>query len=170
VTVRLWASKGLLPSVTTAGGHRRFLKQDVESFASKYQEAQGDRELPPSRILIIDDDPQFTRYLATLLAAHAPGVSLDMAHDGFSAGVKCHSMRPDVVALDLQMPDMNGFEVCALLRSMFGKTKPRILALTAFASKANARKIIAAGADACIAKGASVEVLLRELRLNGISP
>jgi len=167
VTVRLWASKGLLPSVTTVGGHRRFLKQDVESFASKYQEAQGNRDMPPSRILIIDDDPQFTRYLTTLLAARAPGILLDVAHDGFSAGVKCHSMRPDVVALDLQMPDMNGFEVCALLRSMFGKIKPRILALTAFASKANARKIIAAGADACIAKGASVEVLLQELRLNG---
>jgi CheY-like chemotaxis protein len=72
------------------------------------------------------------------------------------------------VALDLQMPYMGGFEVCALLRGMFGRTKPRILALTAFASKANVGKAIAAGADACIAKGTSVEVLLRELRISAV--
>jgi len=165
VTVRLWASKGLLPSVTTPGGHRRFRPQDVEAFIAQQRDANGNIGASASRVLIIDDDAQFARYLSSLLSKHAPGVFVDIAHDGFTAGIKCESMRPDVVTLDLQMPDMNGFEVCALLRSMFGKTKPRIVALTGFASESNARRIVAAGADACLAKSTSAQVLLKELGL-----
>jgi len=169
VTVRLWASKGLLPSVTTLGGHRRFREEDVENFVLQHQHTSSKAAVPQPRsiasILIIDDDPQFARYLSVLIANHAPGVILEIAHDGFSAGMKCQMMRPDIVTLDLQMPDMNGFDVCMLIRSMFGRTRPRIVALTGFASKRNIERVIATGADACVAKTAPVEVLLRELAI-----
>jgi excisionase family DNA binding protein len=163
VTVRLWAKKGLLPSVTTPGGHRRFFAEDVESFAAKRQQAQAIAEAAPSRILIIDDDAQFARYLSGVLGKHAPGVLVEVAHDGFTAGLKCEAMRPDVVTLDLQMPDMDGFEVCVLLRSMFGKSRPRILALTAFDSDDSVKRIMAAGADACISKSTSAADLVRQI-------
>jgi len=91
-----------------------------------------------------------------------------VAHDGLSAGMKCESIRPDIVTLDLQMPDMDGFEVCSMLRSMFGEIKPRIVALTGFASPGNAERIMAAGANACLAKTASAAVLLGELGLTRI--
>jgi excisionase family DNA binding protein len=167
VTVRLWASKGLLQSVTTLGGHRRFREQDVEAFVVQHQRTStktvASQRGPVTSILIIDDDPQFARYLAGLISARVPGIFLDVAHDGFSAGLKCQTMQPDIVTLDLQMPDMNGFDVCTLLRSKFGKTKPRIVALTGFASKTNVERIMAAGADACVAKTVSADVLLKEL-------
>jgi len=169
VTVRLWASKGLLQSVTTLGGHRRFREEDVDTFVLQHQRTNT-KGVPAQRastasILIIDDDPQFARYLSGLISARAPGVLIDIAHDGFSAGIKCQTMQPDIVTLDLQMPDMNGFDVCTLLRSMFGKNKPRIVALTGFASKSNVARIMAAGADVCVAKTASAEALLKELAI-----
>jgi excisionase family DNA binding protein len=168
VTVRLWASKGLLPSVTTPGGHRRFRLRDVESLARQYQSpTTDDQEHPRMRVLIIDDDTQFARYLSGLIAAHSPDVLVDVANGGFAAGMKCGSNPPDVVTLDLQMPDMDGFEVCTMLRNTTGKRKPRIVALTGFASARNAQRIIAAGANCCIAKTTSPEVLLRELGLGG---
>jgi excisionase family DNA binding protein len=163
VTVRLWASKGLLRSVTTPGGHRRFRTVDVDAFVALHQRVHANKEAAPSRILIIDDDAQFARYLSVLISTRAPGVFVDTAHDGFVAGIKCEAMRPDVVTLDLHMPDMNGFEVCSLLRSMFGKPKPRIVALTGFATEENAQRILAAGADACLAKNADAETLMGEL-------
>jgi DNA-binding NarL/FixJ family response regulator len=46
---------------------------------------------------------------------------------------------------------------------MFGRTKPRIVALTGFASRSNVERIMAAGADVCLAKTVSAEVLLKEL-------
>jgi excisionase family DNA binding protein len=165
VTVRLWASKGLLPSVTTLGGHRRFRAEDVEAFVARYQQANAGAPMPPSRVLIIDDDRQFARYLGGLIARQVAGTLVDVAHDGFSAGVKCQSMRPDIVTLDLQMPDMDGFEVCAMLRKMFGAAKPRIVALTGFASPTNAARIIAVGADACLAKTTPAGALLKEMGL-----
>jgi len=165
VTVRLWASKGLLPSVTTPGGHRRFRSADVEDFIAAHQQPPPSNEALPSRILIIDDDEQFSSYLSVLISKRAPGVFVDVAHDGFAAGIKCAAMRPDVVTLDLQMPKMNGFEVCALLRSMFGKVKPRIVALTGLASEDNVRRVLAAGADVCLAKTATTDTLLSEMRL-----
>jgi excisionase family DNA binding protein len=164
VTVRLWANKGLLPSVTTLGGHRRFRAEDVDAFAARHQAITMPRRA--MRVLIIDDDRDFSRFLAGAIMAEEREVLADVANDGFSAGVKCQASRPDVVLLDLQMPDMDGFEVCAMLRTMFGRKVPRIIALTAFATKANARRILAAGADACLPKGASIDVLLQAMGLS----
>lgn len=124
----------------------------------------------PSRVLIIDDDEQFARYLADLLVRRAPGVRVEIALDAFTAGLKCEALRPEVVTLDLHMPDIDGFEICRLLRSMFGASRPRIVALTGFPSTANTERVLEAGASACIAKTAPSEVLLRELGLQPSTP
>jgi excisionase family DNA binding protein len=165
VTVRLWASKGLLPSVTTPGGHRRFRTQDVDGFIARHRKTPRSPGARPSRILIIDDDAQFARFLSKLVASRASDVLVDVAHDGFSAGIKCESLRPDVLTLDLQMPDMNGFEVCAMLRTQFGTNNLRIVALTGFPSRNNVQQILAAGADVCLGKTSPSETLLTELGL-----
>lgn len=166
VTVRLWANRGLLPSETTPGGHRRFRVQDVEEFIAKRRQTQETNDARPSRLLIIDDDAQYTRYLQNLLSGRAPGLHVDTAPDGFTAGIKCESLRPDIVTLDLQMPDMNGLEVCRLLRSMFGPDKPRIVILSGFLSEDNVRQLLEAGANSCVAKTAAAGTLLRELGLD----
>jgi excisionase family DNA binding protein len=161
-TVRVWASKGLLPSITTPGGHRRFRAQDVDAFIAKRQVTRLSAA-SPSRVLVIDDDPQFARYLKQLLSLHAPSARVEVVHDGFSAGLMCESLRPDVVTLDLNMPDMDGFEVCAIIRAQFGGKEPRIIALTGFANPENIARIKGAGADACLSKTTPAAVLLREL-------
>jgi excisionase family DNA binding protein len=168
VTVRLWASRGLLKSVNTPGGHRRFRVEDVNEFIAKRQQVQSGSDNGPSRLLIIDDDAQFARYLSNLIASRAPTVSVEIATDGFSAGIKCEAMRPDVVTLDLQMPDMDGFAVCRLLTSMFRDRKPRIVALSGFLSAENIKRIQAAGADACLAKTTAPDALIHELGIRSI--
>jgi excisionase family DNA binding protein len=167
VTVRLWASRGLLKSVNTPGGHRRFRVEDVDDFIAKRQQVQGSADNGPSRLLIIDDDAQFARYLSNLIASRAPAIAVEIATDGFSAGIKCEAMRPDVVTLDLQMPDMDGFAVCRLLTSMFGDRRPRIVALSGFLTAENIKRIRTAGADACLAKTTAPGLLIEQL---GIKP
>jgi excisionase family DNA binding protein len=166
VTVRLWATKGLLRSVTTPGGHRRFSARDVEALVARHQTGKSGGRETPSRVLIIDDDRQFSRYLAKVIAAQKTGAVVEVANDGFTAGIKCESIRPDIVTLDLHMPDMDGYEVCSMLRTMFGKAKPRIVALTAYATPRNVERILAAGANSCVAKKVSAKVLLREMGLD----
>ena len=163
VTVRLWANRGLLPSETTPGGHRRFRVQDVDEFIARRRQIQEQGAASPSRVLLIDDDERYTQALGTVLAARVPGLYVDAAADGFTAGIKCEALRPDVVTLDLRMPGMNGIEVCRLLRSMFGSERPRIVILSGLLSPSDIDQAREAGANSCIEKTVSTETLLREL-------
>src|SRR5690348_17738623 len=75
VTVRQWAARGLLRSMTTPGGHRRFLLSDVEEFArSRGSAPQAHVAGRPERVLIVDDDRQVSRMVGELIRTRAPGV------------------------------------------------------------------------------------------------
>lgn len=165
VTVRLWANRGLLPSETTPGGHRRFLAREVEAFIARRRQDSAPPTVEPKSLLVIDDDAQYTRYVQALLAARAPALLVETAPDGFTAGIQCESMRPDIVTLDLQMPGMNGLEVCRLLRAKFGADRPRIVVVSGYLSDERVALAQQAGANACVRKGAPADVLLRELRV-----
>jgi excisionase family DNA binding protein len=166
VTVRQWAARGLLRSLTTPGGHRRFLLSDVEEFAR----SRGATPVPrksgrPDRVLVVDDDPQICRLIADLIRRLAPQVETEIARDGFEAGVKVESFRPHALVLDLMMPGMDGFEVCRKLRERPTLNHIRIVAITGFPSQENVDRVLAAGADACLPKPLDTERLVAELGL-----
>ena len=168
VTVRQWASRGLLRSMATPGGHRRFLLSDVEEFArSRGSASQLDANGRPQRVLIVDDDKGISRLVAELIRARAADVSLEIANDGFEAGAKVESFRPHAMALDLMMPGMDGFEVCRRLRARKTLSHIRIVAMTGSYSPENVARILEAGADACLAKPFDPEDMLAALGLAG---
>jgi excisionase family DNA binding protein len=166
VTVRQWAARGLLRSLTTPGGHRRFLLSDVEEFArSRGATPVARNSGRPDRILIVDDDPNVGRLIAGFIQERDARVETEIARDGFEAGVKVESFRPHALVLDLMMPGMDGFEVCRRLRARPTLNHIRIVAVTGFASPENVDRILAAGADACLPKPLDSERLLLELGL-----
>ncbi len=164
VTVRQWASRGLLRSLTTPGGHRRFRLSDVEEFARSRGSAPVARNAGrPDRVLIVDDDVQLGLFIAEMIRTRDPRIAIEIAHDGFEAGLKVESFRPHVLLLDLMMPGMDGFEVCRRLRARPTLNHVRIVAMTGFPSEENVERIMAAGADACLPKPLDPERLLAEL-------
>ena len=166
VTVRQWAARGLLRSLTTPGGHRRFLLSDVEEFArSRGSTPVARTSGRPDRILIVDDDSQVARFIADLVRTYDAHIETAIAQDGFEAGAKVESFRPHALVLDLMMPGMDGFEVCRRLRGRPTLNHIRIVALTGFPTTDNVERILAAGADACLEKPIDAERLLRELGL-----
>src|SRR5687767_12053872 len=67
------------------------------------------------RILVVDDDKDIRKLVETILTKEGfVTVGADSAADAFK---KMQSSKPDLVILDLQLPDKDGFEVCRLLRS-----------------------------------------------------
>jgi len=166
VTVRQWAARGLLRSLTTPGGHRRFLLSDVEEFARSRGAAPAPRSSGhPERVLIVEDDTQLSLYVAEMIKSRDPSVAIEIAGDGFEAGAKVESFRPHALLLDLMMPGMDGFEVCRRLRARPTLNHVRIIAMTGFPSPENVERIMAAGADACLPKPLDPERLLAELGL-----
>lgn len=61
------------------------------------------------RILLIEDDPFFQKFYSFKLAES--GFTVDVGHDGVEGLIKLHENRPDVILLDLIMPNKDGFEV-----------------------------------------------------------
>ena len=165
VTVRQWAQKGLLKAETTPGGHRRFARSEVERFA---RERGVVDEKAAAKILVVDDSPPFTEYLAKLLKKLPYPVDVTIAHDGFDAGRKVAALVPDVVLMDIKMPGMDGYAVCEQLKSDPRTRHIRVIAMTGYYTPESAKRVMAAGAEACLSKPFDNQVLLELIGLEGI--
>ncbi|MEQ8233503.1 MAG: response regulator [Gammaproteobacteria bacterium] len=164
VTVRQWAAKGLLPAHTTAGGHRRFLREEVERFArergmSSALAARGEGY----RILVVDDDALFLGYLGELLSGE-PDFIVETSHDGFDAGLKIPQFLPHLVLLDLMMNGLDGFAVCERIKSEPRTKHIRVVAMTGVPTPQSRARILAAGAEVCLAKPIDTDALIAVIR------
>ena len=160
VTVRSWATKGLLRAVLTPGGHRRFLRKDVEEFV---RETGAGEPFTALRVLIVDDDPFIAEYLGAVLEKSALHPVLEAAQDGFDAGLKVATFGPQVVLLDLMMPGLDGFEVCRRIKADPATRSIRVLAMSSAAEEGNRRRILDAGAEIFFPKPVDEAALLRAL-------
>ena len=112
-----------------------------------------------SRVLVVDDDPQLTRALRITL--RAAGYDVVPASDGRTALREAAAQHPDVVVLDLGLPDLDGTEVLAGLRPWF--TGP-VLVLSARADSQDKVGALDAGADDYVSKPFDMGELLARLR------
>jgi two-component system KDP operon response regulator KdpE len=112
-----------------------------------------------TRVLIVDDDPELLRALSINLRARRYEVVL--ATDGAAALRQASSTLPDLVILDLGLPDMNGTEVIAGLR---GWTKVPIVVLSAREGQADKVDALDVGADDYLTKPFGMDELLARVR------
>lgn len=159
-TLRVWTDKGLIRALTTAGGHRRFPREEVERML--HTSNPTDRGTRGQRVLIVDDEPPITRYLSILLGGM--GVETAVAHDGFSAGQLVHTFHPHTLLLDLMMPGLDGFQVCSQIKTLPATRHIRVIAMTGYPSPGNVERILAAGAETCLAKPLDEEQVFAAIR------
>jgi two-component system KDP operon response regulator KdpE len=112
-----------------------------------------------TRILVVDDDPQISRALRITL--HAAGYEVCAAADGRTALRKAAEDHPDLVVLDLGLPDLDGTEVLAGLRPWF--TGP-VLVLSARADSRDKVAALDSGADDYVSKPFDMGELLARVR------
>jgi len=113
----------------------------------------------PKKVLIVEDNPQ--NMTVILMTLRPQGHTLLEATDGETALRMVESERPDLVLLDIQLPDMNGIEVLRRLRQMPEFDGNPIVAVTAYAMKGDKEKAIEAGCNAYVAKPFSIYELRR---------
>ncbi|MFF8267458.1 response regulator [Streptomyces sp. NPDC016562] len=112
-----------------------------------------------TRVLVVEDEPQIVRALVINLKARK--YEVDAAADGASALELAAARHPDVVLLDLGLPDMDGIEVIKGLR---GWTRVPILVLSARHTSDEKVEALDAGADDYVTKPFGMDELLARLR------
>jgi len=112
-----------------------------------------------TRILVVDDEPQILRALRINLRARAYDV--DVALDGAGALRVAADHRPDLVVLDLGLPDMDGVDV---IRGLRGWTAVPIIVLSGRVGSSDKVAALDAGADDYVTKPFGVDELLARIR------
>jgi two-component system KDP operon response regulator KdpE len=110
-------------------------------------------------ILLVDDDVLLCKTFELILTDMGFGV--EMAHNGVEGLKKAYKLQPDVILLDVMMPDMDGWETCQRFKEMCDVP---IIMLTAIDSQENVIKGLDLGADDYIVKTVTAEELGARIR------
>jgi DNA-binding NarL/FixJ family response regulator len=114
------------------------------------------------RILLADDHVMLREGLRSLVGAEADMEVVGEADDGRDALLKARALRPDVVVMDISMPELNGIRATEQLKGCCPGTK--VLVLTAYDEDGYLRQLLEAGASGYVLKKAAAEELVKALR------
>jgi DNA-binding response OmpR family regulator len=113
-------------------------------------------------VLVVDDEPEILKMVAKIMEARGHRVTL--ARDGQEALDAVVRDRPDVMILDLNLPKMDGFEVCKQLKTDPGtKAIPIVMLTAAYVSVEDATRGVGVGADEYVVKPFLREVLVHNV-------
>lgn len=119
--------------------------------------------LEPIRVLIVDDHDMLREGLSTFLRAFPDMRLVGEAANGAEAVQRCRELAPDVVLMDLIMPEMDG--VAAIRAINAAPPRPAIIALSSFGEEQLVRAALEAGARSYLLKNVSAESLAEAIRL-----
>jgi two-component system, OmpR family, alkaline phosphatase synthesis response regulator PhoP len=119
------------------------------------------------RILIVDDDPDFSMIVQTYLEKE--GFTTELAYNGVEGFEKIKSNPPDAIVLDVMMPEMDGYELCAALKKDSAYANIPIVLLTAVADHVTSTKYshydgMSMEADDYLPKPASAEDITQSVK------
>ncbi len=113
-------------------------------------------------ILVIEDEDNIAIALDFLLTRE--GYGHERMSTGGGALERIRALQPDLVLLDIMLPEVSGYEICQQVREDPGLSEVRILMMTARGSAVERRKGLAMGADGFISKPFDLKELRAELR------
>lgn len=115
-TVRVWTDSGRLPVFYTPGGHRRFLRSDLDTFVQR--NGAGSRGRGDATVLVVDDDPKLREFIRVNLEFDGMRVrEAGTAEEGLAV---IDEDPPDLVMLDVTLPGLDGWEMLRRMREHHG--------------------------------------------------
>jgi DNA-binding response OmpR family regulator len=114
------------------------------------------------RILVVDDEPNIVLSLEFLM--RRAGFEVEVARDGREALAALEGEPPDLLLLDVMMPEFDGFEVCEKIRARPEWASTKIVMLTARGREAERERGMTLGADAYVTKPFSTRDLVERIK------
>ncbi len=113
------------------------------------------------RILYIEDNPDNRLLIRRVLQAE--GYEVLEAVDGQSGMQRAAEVQPDLILMDINLPEIDGYEVTARLKQLPGLSRIPIIAVTANVMKGDREKTLAAGCDGYIQKPIDIDLLPEQI-------
>jgi excisionase family DNA binding protein len=148
-----WVRSGELEAASTPGGHYLFSLKQLNEFANERgmlvsaETAASEKY----RILAIDDDQQFREFLAEALEVFTD-YELKECEDGMQGALLIGTWRPNLVIVDLRMPNMNGVEFCRLLKNDNVTKDVKVIVCSAYLSPEVRKEVKELGVDVVLEK------------------
>lgn len=159
-----WVNDGILPAYRTPGGHRRIRSSDLLAFLRQHNMYIPDGLRGGAvRALLVDDDQTLLQSLARAMKSHKDRVELATCASGIEALVRVGADRPDVLIIDVNMPEVDGLEV---LRRLKGAAETKGIGVVLITGKPTAdleKKAGELGARGVLAKPLTAVKLLELL-------
>lgn len=150
VTVETWIKQNWLDAVRTPGGHFRIPAGEFDRFRAQYRFPEDVSE--PRRILVVDDDPDIVEFVVDCIRTLEGDAKVETAANGYEGLLKVGGFRPELLVLDLFMPELDGFEVCRRIKDDPELQHIKVLVITGRPDEAVQRRALSAGADDVLLK------------------
>ena len=165
--VAKWIRSDLLRAHRTPGGHYRVSIDEFRRFVREHDLPEHENmpgSTPSNRVLVADDETTMIMAISEALRTEIPEVEIETAQDGYAACLKAGAFNPQVVILDLLMPNMNGFEACQALKNEHSPTRPKVIAITGYPEDGNLERIVECGADCWLVKPFDLHELVDKVK------
>lgn len=164
-----WIRNGYLKAFNTPGGQYRVYYEDLLLFIK-----ERGMKIPPelqdslddahwNSIIVIDDDAVLNEAISSFLNKNLPNLTVYKSLDGFDAGAQLVKYKPDFVILDIDLPGVNGKEICKKIKTdpFFGQ--PYIIVITGLDDESLEKQMKDLGADSFFRKPIDFNAILREI-------
>ncbi|MCF7928566.1 MAG: response regulator [Spirochaetales bacterium] len=149
-----WIKNNYLKAFTTPGGQYRVYADDLIEFLEERGmrippdlATEGHEKTDPSVFVVIDDDREVNDVVTRLLRERMPSVTVYQAYDGFEAGRKIAEKKPRYIILDLNLPGIDGFQLCENVKSDDGLDGITVVAISGLDDASVEERIREKGAD-----------------------
>lgn len=164
-----WIRNGYLKAFNTPGGQYRVYHEDLLSFI-KERGMKIPEELEDSSnqahwnsVIIIDDDKILNGAIASFLTKNIPGFSIYQSFDGFDAGTQITKYKPGFIILDIDLPGIDGKEICKKIKADDSLGEPYIIAVTGLEDDSLCEQMLALGADSFFRKPLNLYDIMGEI-------
>ncbi len=141
---------------------RRIPRDALYKFMKEHGIPTDALESGKRKILVVDDDPDLVDMISRVLEKDGR-FEVKVARNGFDAGMLVKEYQPDLIVLDVMLPDINGREVCQRIRSDSNLADVKIICISGMVEQDKIQELKKAGANDFLQKPFEMEQLIERI-------